>query len=73
MNVVSLLNEELLLKNVFVKNDYFYSYCSLEDTPLILSQIGGLLGERALIVIECAFAHHCSSSSSRVMRHIVES
>ena len=39
MNVVPLLSQKLLTKNVFRKNGYFQSFCSLEAEPLILGQI----------------------------------
>ena len=46
MNIIPLLSPKLLPKNFFFVKTAVFSYCSLEDKPLILGQIWGHVDEK---------------------------
>ena len=73
-NIVSLLSQKVLQKNVCRKKCYFWSFCSLAggQTVDLRSNLSALKRKNVKRAIECVFAQHCSSSSSRVMRQLVQ-
>ena len=73
INIVSLLSQKLLQKNVCRKKMLFLEFLLPGGQTVDLrSNLRTNQRKNVKRAIECAFAQHCSSFSSRVMRQFVE-
>ena len=73
ISIVSLLSQKLLQKNLCRKKLLLLEFLLPGGQTVDLrSNLRTYWGKSVKRAIECAFAQHCSSSSSRVMRQFVE-